>query len=556
MRPLDPRLLKYAKTTRNYMAFATVNGIVTAVILITQAIVLGELLASVFIGGKQFVDVKGQLILLTVLVIIRAISAWFSDYISARSSAAAKSELRMAVLTRSAKLGPAWINSKRSSDLTNTATRGLDALDIYFSRYLPQLVLSAIIPLAVGVAILTQDILSAVIVALTVPLIPFFMALVGWVTQSKVDKQWHSMQALSGHFLDLVSGLPTLKAFNRSRFQATTIKAVGEDYRTSTMGVLRISFLSSLVLELIATLSVALVAVAIGLRLVNGTMQLREGLIVLLLVPEVYLPLRQVGANFHAVAEGLEAANHMFEILEHPLVEEGNDSKISCPEPKKITIANLTYTYPLAQKPALTNLSATFTEGSISVLTGVSGSGKSTALSALLKFFAPNSGSIHVDDLDLANIDTASWRKQAAYLPQNPWLPNGTVRDALLMAGNASDSYLMRICLRAGLDFSDQNQFPSGLDTIVSTSTGLSAGQRRRIALARVFIRDSKVVILDEPTASVDGDTEELVIKAVQEMSAAGKIVIAVAHRPAMISIADQVVQIPEPILTPAGARA
>lgn len=555
MRPLDPRLLKYASTTRNYLAFATVNGIVTAVIVITQAMVLGELLASVFIGGKQFADVKGQLILLTILVIVRAISAWFSDYISARSSAAAKSELRMAVLTRSAKLGPAWINSKRSSDLTNTATRGLDALDIYFSRYLPQLVLSAIIPLAVGVAILTQDILSAVVVALTVPLIPFFMALVGWVTQSKVDKQWHSMQALSGHFLDLVSGLPTLKAFNRSRFQAKTIKSVGDYYRTSTMGVLRISFLSSLVLELIATLSVALVAVAIGLRLVNGTMQLREGLIVLLLVPEVYLPLRQVGANFHAVAEGLEAANHMFEILEHPLVEDGNDSKTSCPEPKKITITNLTYTYPLAQTPALTNLSATFSEGSISVLTGVSGSGKSTALSALLKFFAPDSGSIYIDDLDLANIDTASWRKHVAYLPQNPWLPNGTVRDALLMAGNASDSDLMRICLRAGLDFSDQIQFPRGLETIVSTSSGLSAGQRRRIALARVFIRDSKVVILDEPTASVDGDTEELVIKAVQEMSAAGKIVIAVAHRPAMVSIADQVIQIPEPILTPTGAR-
>jgi thiol reductant ABC exporter CydD subunit len=555
VRPLDPRLLKYASTTRNYLAFATVNGIVTAGIVITQAIVLGELLASVFIGGKQFADVKGQLILLAVLVIVRAISAWFSDYISARSSATAKSELRMAVLTRSAKLGPAWINSKRSSDLTNTATRGLDALDIYFSRYLPQLVLSAIIPLAVGVAILTQDILSAVVVALTVPLIPFFMALVGWVTQSKVDKQWHSMQALSGHFLDLVSGLPTLKAFNRSRFQAKTIKSVGEDYRTSTMGVLRISFLSSLVLELIATLSVALVAVAIGLRLVNGTMQLREGLIVLLLVPEVYLPLRQVGANFHAVAEGLEAANHMFEILEHPLVEDGNDSKTSCPEPKKITITNLTYTYPLAQTPALTNLSATYSEGSISVLTGVSGSGKSTALSALLKFFAPDSGSIQVDGLDLANIDTASWRKHVAYLPQNPWLPNGTVRDALLMAGNASDSDLMSICLRAGLDFSDQIQFPSGLETIVSTSSGLSAGQRRRIALARVFIRDSKVVILDEPTASVDGDTEELVIKAVQEMSAAGKIVIAVAHRPAMVSIADQVIQIPEPILTPTGAR-
>jgi len=555
VRPLDPRLLKYASTTRNYLAFATVNGIVTAVIVITQAILLGELLASVFIGGKQFADVKGQLIMLTILVIIRAISAWFSDYISARSSAAAKSELRMAVLTRSAKLGPAWINSKRSSDLTTTATRGLDALDIYFSRYLPQLVLSAIIPLTVGVAIFTQDVLSAVVVALTVPLIPFFMVLVGWVTQSKVDKQWHSMQALSGHFLDLVSGLPTLKAFNRSKFQAKTIKAVGEDYRTSTMGVLRISFLSSLVLELIATLSVALVAVAIGLRLVNGTMQLREGLIVLLLVPEAYLPLRQVGANFHAVAEGLEAANHMFEILEHPFVQEDNNSKTNCPEPKKITISNLTYTYPLALTPALTNLSATFTEGSISVLTGVSGSGKSTALSALLKFFEPDSGKIQINDLELANLDTATWRKHVGYLPQNPWLPSVTVRDALLMAGKASDSELIRICLRAGLDFSDLNQFPSGLETIVSTSSGLSAGQRRRIALARVLIRDSKVVILDEPTASVDGDTEELVIRAVQEMSAAGKIVIAVAHRPAMISIADHIIQISEPILTPTGAH-
>lgn len=551
MRPLDPRLLKYAKTTRNYMAFATVNGIVTAAIVITQAIVLGELLASVFIGGKQLIDVRGQLFLLVALVIVRAISAWFSDYIAARSSAAAKSELRMAVLSRSAKLGPAWINSKRSSDLTNTATRGLDALDVYFSRYLPQLVLSAIIPLTVGVAILTQDILSALIVGLTVPLIPFFMALVGWFTQSKVDKQWHSMQALSGHFLDLVSGLPTLKAFNRSRFQAQAIRTVGEDYRASTMSVLRISFLSSLVLELIATLSVALVAVAIGLRLVNGTMQLREGLIVLLLVPEAYLPLRQVGANFHAVAEGLEAANHMFEILEHPLVEEDNDSGLTCSEPHKIVFNNISYTYPLAQIPALKNLSASFTAGSVSVLTGVSGSGKSTALSVLLKFFSPDSGMIQVNDIDLTEMKTTSWREHVSYLPQNPWLPNGTVRDALLMAGAVSDSELVSVCARSGLDISDQIQFPNGLDTLISTSSGLSAGQRRRIALARVFIRDSKVVILDEPTASVDGDTEELIIKAVREMSVAGKIVIAVAHRPAMISIADQVIRIPEPVLVP-----
>jgi ABC-type transport system involved in cytochrome bd biosynthesis fused ATPase/permease subunit len=315
------------------------------------------------------------------------------------------------------------------------------------------------------------------------------------------------------------------------------------------MGVLRISFLSSLVLELIATLSVALVAVAIGLRLVNGTLQLREGLIVLLLVPEAYLPLRQVGANFHAVAEGLEAANHMFEILEHPLVEEAQNLGLECEAPNKIVISNLSYTYPLANSPALSNLTATFTAGSVSVITGVSGSGKSTALSALLKFFAPSAGTIQIDDTDLADLNTSSWRRQVAYLPQNPWLPNGTVRDALLMAGEATDSQLVSVCGRAGLDFSDQTQFPNGLETKISTSSGLSAGQRRRIALARVFIRDSKVIILDEPTASVDGDTEELIIQAVQELSATGKIVIAVAHRPAMISVADQVIQLSEPIL-------
>jgi ABC-type transport system involved in cytochrome bd biosynthesis fused ATPase/permease subunit len=214
--------------------------------------------------------------------------------------------------------------------------------------------------------------------------------------------------------------------------------------------------------------------------------------------------LRQVGANFHAVAEGLEAANHMFEILEHPLVEEAQNSGLECEVPDKIVFNNLSYTYPLASSPALSNLTATFTAGSVSVITGVSGSGKSTALSALLKFFAPSAGTIEIDDIDLANINTSSWRRQVAYLPQNPWLPNGTVRDALLMAGEATDSQLVSVCGRAGLDFSDQTQFPNGLETKISTSSGLSAGQRRRIALARVFIRDSKVIILDEPTSGMD----------------------------------------------------
>ena len=552
MRPLDPRLLKYAKTTRKYMAFATVNGIVTAALVIAQALILGELLASVFIGGKQFVDIRPQMWALGAIVVLRAVTSWASDFLAARSSAQAKSELRIAVLRKAEVLGPAWINSKRSSDLTNISTRGLDSLDTYFSRYLPQLILSIVIPLTVGITVLTQDILSAVIIALTIPLIPIFMALIGWVTQNHVDKQWKNLQTLSGHFLDLISGLPTLKAFNRSKAQAETIRKVGTEYRSSTMGVLRISFLSSFALELIATLSVALVAVSIGLRLVSGSMQLREGLIILLLVPEAYLPLRQVGANFHAVAEGLEAANHMFEILERP-VAEIDSRNLTCPAPTLITVSGINFSYPGSEQAVLSEVSTHFKSGEFSVVTGVSGSGKTTLLNLLLKFVTPNSGEVQIDGIDLSLIDTESWRSQVSYLPQIPWLPNGSVRDALLMAGPASDSQLLTACAKAGLNFSDTEAFPFSLDTRISTSSGLSTGQRRRIALARVLLRDSKVVILDEPTASVDGETEGLIVEAIEELKAAGKIVIAVAHHPSVIAIADNVVQISEPKLLEIG---
>lgn len=536
------------------MAFATVNGIVTAALVIAQALILGELLASVFIGGEQFVDIKPQIYILGLLLVARVTTAWISDFVAARSSSQAKSELRQAVLQKSAQLGPAWINANRSSDLTNISIRGLDALDIYFSRYLPQLVLSALIPLAVGIAILTQDLLSAAIVALTIPLIPVFMALIGWVTQTQVDKQWKSMQTLSGHFLDLVNGLPTLKAFNRSKFQVATIQKVGDEYRSTTMGVLRISFLSSFALELIATLSVALVAVSIGLRLVNGSMQLREGLIILLLVPEAYLPLRQVGSNFHAVAEGLEAANHMFEILELP--DPSNDSGITpSPRPELIKATDISFTYPGATTPAISNFSASFKAGQLTAITGVSGSGKTTLLNLLLKFIGPDSGNILVNDAKLSDITNTSWRSQISYLPQSPWLPNGSVREALHMARNSNDLELTNACASAGLDFTDLEIFPLGLDTIISNDSGLSTGQRRRIALARVFLRDSQVIILDEPTASVDGDTEELIAEAVENLRDAGKIVIAVAHRPSIIAIADQVVSLPEPALAKVGSQ-
>lgn len=550
MRPLDPRLLKYAKATRSFLAFSTVNGLVNTALIITQALLLGELLAAVFISGKGLADVSGSLYLLVGLFIARAFSAWLSDVIATKASSQAKSELRKAVVEKTLELGPVWVSSRQSGDLATLSTQGLNALDVYFARYLPQLVLSAAIPLTVGITVLTQDFLSAVIVGLTVPLVPFFMALVGKYSEIKVNNQWQSLQSLSGHFLDLVQGLPTLKVFNRAKRQADAIAKVGDEYRSATMGVLRVSFLSSLVLELISTLSMALVAVSIGLRLVNGQVQLREALIVLFLVPEAYLPLRQMGAQFHAVIDGMGAANRMFEILEAESVAPGGSEKPNIADVKEITLTDVSYSYPNSDQVALSPISFGIKAGQLTAIKGVSGSGKSTLINLLLKFASPETGQIKIGEHDLAQIEPDFWRDQISYFPQSPWLPYGTLRNALLMGKpSANDEEMISALKDVGLDLSNKTDFPLGLDTTISTSSGLSMGQRRRIALARALLQDRQIFILDEPTASLDDETEQLIFGVIQQLAKRNKFVIAVAHRPHLVINADQVIEVLEPEL-------
>jgi ABC-type transport system involved in cytochrome bd biosynthesis fused ATPase/permease subunit len=252
---------------------------------------------------------------LALVIGLRSLTAFFAEWLAHRTAATAMSELRMAAWRHMMSLGPAWLSNQRTGELAQLLVRGIGGLEAYYARYLPQLVLAVVVPLIVGVAILTQDLLAAVIVALTVPLIPVFMILVGWVSQARVDKQWRWLSVLGNHFLDVVEGLPTLKAFNRAQHQVGQIRRVGDEHRQATMGVLRITFLSALVLELLSTLSVALIAVSIGVRLVDGDMTLMAGLSVLILAPEVYLPLRMVGQHFHAAAEGADAADRVFAIM-------------------------------------------------------------------------------------------------------------------------------------------------------------------------------------------------------------------------------------------------
>jgi ABC-type transport system involved in cytochrome bd biosynthesis fused ATPase/permease subunit len=295
VRGFDRRLLTYARSTRAFLIASVVVQSLQAVLIVIQALLIATIIVQAFTEGATLAQVMPRVVQLAVVIGLRALTAFFAEWLAHRTAATAMSELRMAAWRHMMSMGPAWLSNQRTGELAQLLVRGIGGLEAYYARYLPQLVLAVVVPLIVGVAILTQDLLAAVIVALTVPLIPVFMILVGWVSQARVDRQWRWLSVLGNHFLDVVEGLPTLKAFNRAQHQVGQIRRVGDEHRQATMGVLRITFLSALVLELLSTLSVALIAVSIGVRLVDGDMTLMAGLSVLIMAPEVYLPLRMVG---------------------------------------------------------------------------------------------------------------------------------------------------------------------------------------------------------------------------------------------------------------------
>jgi thiol reductant ABC exporter CydD subunit len=424
------------------------------------------------------------------------------------------------------------------------ATRGIDALDAYFARYLPQLFLAVIVPVVVIVAVAWRDWISAAIIALTIPLIPLFMALVGAGTRERMQRQVRILERLSGHFLDVVAGLPTLKVFGRARSQARTIRAVTERYRESAMSTLRITFLSSLILELVATISVALVAVAIGLRLLDGQLSLRTALFALVLAPEAYLPLRELGANYHASAEGMAAAEQVFAVLERPRARRGTRTNFPDPASSRLEVDGLRITYPGRSEPALEGLSMTIEPGEVLALVGPSGCGKSSFLGALLGLVTPASGSVRVGGVDLADLDRDAWWSKLAWVPQRPHLFRASVaRNVSLGRNDASREEISAAISAAGLREAVHN-LPDGLDTVLGDrGAGLSAGERQRVALARAFLRDAPLLLLDEPTASLDGHTERDVLQRLRRL-ARGRTVVLVAHRPALTAMADRVLEL------------
>ncbi len=539
VKPIDPRLLHHARATRLFLAAVVALGLVGALLVIAQAMLIAELVVGGFEDGLTVTELRTPLLLLAAVALGRALVAWLTELAAHRASAAVKSELRGRLLERAARLGPDWLSGQRTGSLVALATRGIDALDDYFARYLPQLGLAVVVPVAVLARIVTEDWVSAAIIVVTLPLIPLFMILIGWATQSRMDRQWQLLSRLSGHFLDVVAGLPTLKVFGRAKAQAESIRTITSDYRRATLRTLRIAFLSSFALELLATLSVALVAVTIGMRLVHGELDLYTGLVVLILAPEAYLPIRQVGAQYHAAAEGLSAAEEIFAVLETEPRTSGTED---APDTLRLELADVTVRHEGRAEPSLDAASLTVEPGETVALVGPSGVGKSTLLNVILGFARPDEGQVRVGGRDLADLDPERWRSRIAWVPQRPHLFAGTIAENVRLARPDADDEAVVAALRDAGAYDFVAALPDGMLTALGEDgAGLSAGQRQRIALARAFLADRPLLLLDEPTASLDGESEAGIVDAVRRL-AAGRTVLLVVHRPALLAVADRVV--------------
>jgi ATP-binding cassette subfamily C protein CydD len=531
VKPLDPRLLRTASAVRTHLLVATGCGAALTGLILLQAWLVSRTVSRAT-GGAGLESLALVIAAVAAVAVARAGLAYGAEAAALRSAARAKSQLRTRLVRHVTSGVP---RDRDAGELATLATRGLDALDDYFARYLPQLVLAALVPTAVLVVMAGADWVSAIVVAVTLPLIPLFLALVGMHTQARTNRQWALLNRLGGHFLDVVEGLPTLALFRRAKTEAALVREVTDRHREATMGTLRVAFLSAFVLEVLATLAVALVAVEVGFRLLYGRLDLETALLVLILAPEAYLPLREVGARFHASMEGIAAAQQVFAVIDERV---GTISGTAAVSTGDIRLRGVTVRYPGRDRPALDALDLTLPAGRTTLVTGPSGAGKSTVLGLLLRFVEPTTGRIVVGDDDLAATEPGGWRRAVAWVPQDPHLFDDT------LAGNIrlGEPDAPMAAVRRAATLAELDEVVAGLPAGFATRLGergarLSAGQRQRVALARAFLRAERsaippLVLLDEPTAHLDPDNAAAVRRAVGRL-VQGRTAVIVTHDPA-----------------------
>jgi thiol reductant ABC exporter CydD subunit len=551
VRGLDTRLSSHTRAVRGLLAADVVIGIATTVLVIAQAVLLADVAARAF-GGASFDAVQTSLLLLVAVVAGRAAAAWGFEVVGRWAAGDVISTLRLDLLEARLRRSPLATEGIPAGEVATTAVDGADALEAMFARYLPQAVLACIAPVAVLVVVASIDLVAAGVMVLTLPLVPLFMWLIGRYTERHARSRWRALTVLSSHFLDVVRGLPTLRAFNRGGAQAERIAVVGDEYRRTTMQTLRVAFLSGAVLELAATLGIALVAVTVGVRLVDGAIGFEPALTVLLLAPELYLPLRNLAAEFHASAEGRAVATRLLDLAEAPAAVTSTGSGLPAPSQAEIVLDAVSFRYPGRPQVVLDGAALTLTPGETVALVGPSGVGKSTVAALLLRFLEADTGRITVDGTDLADCDTAAWRERIAWVPQHPSLFRGTVADNIRLGARSAD--MRAVIEAAALVGADEvvASLPDGYDTLVGEGgRSLSAGERRRIAIARAVLRDAPFLILDEPTADLDREHAQRVADAI-ELHGDGRTVLLIVHRPELVTLADRVVRLRDGRVEPA----
>ncbi|MDR0594395.1 MAG: thiol reductant ABC exporter subunit CydD [Bifidobacteriaceae bacterium] len=556
MKPLDPRLIRHARAARGYMILTAALGVAMSVAVVFQAMVVARVIGTLASGGRTGPGwLPRSLIMVAAIVAVRIGVAWAQERFAHRAAISTIAQLRGAVLRHVVALGPRFEAEGGAAKAAQLATRGLDALDAYFARYLPQLgMVVTVTPILLVVAGFV-DWLSAVIMFLTVPLIPVFMVLIGRLTEAYSARRLRAMTHLGAQVMDLITGLPTLKALGREKGPAARVRELSQAHQKATFATVRIAFLSGAALELIATLSVALVAVSVGLRLQAGRMSLVSGLAIIMIAPEIYLPLRNVGAHFHASASGVAASNRAFDLLSLPLPEVG---RLPAPDLSRAAVVfdAVSVRPPGRDYEAPAGLSFRLEPGSLTALSGPNGAGKSTAVSVLLGLTRPDRGRVLVEPadggpaVDLSDADLAGWWDQIAWVPQRPVLLPGTVLENLLESydqpglGAEVPAALAAAAAAAGFD-TVVDELPEGWQTRIGQGgVGLSVGQRQRLALARAFRRNKPLVILDEPTAHLDPATEAAILDSIALLHRQGRTVLLVAHRPALLGRADREVPV------------
>ena len=541
MSALDPRLVRRARPVRMLLAVDAVLGVAAALLVLAQAALLARVAARGF-TGVPLAGLTLPLVLLVAASAGRALSSWGFEVVGRRAASDVLSQLRLDVVEHRLCDRPAALDAVESADVATAAVAGVDALEATFARYLPQLVLAAVVPIAVIAFAVLIDPLTAGLMLLTLPLVPVFMWLVGRHTERRTRERWETLARLSTHFLDVVRGLPTLRAYNRGAVQAERISAVSDDYRRATMGTLRVAFLSGTVLELAATMGIALVAVTVGVRLVEGGLGFEAGLTVLVLAPELYLPLRNLAAQYHASADGRAVSGRLLDLLDEP--PEVVPGRRRPPDVRAVPIRleAVSFSYPGRLGTVLDRVHLELAPGETVALVGPSGSGKSTLASLLLRLAEPTSGRITVGGVDLAECDARAWRSRIAWVPQHPTLFRGTVADTIRLGdAAASDARVAEAAALAGAA-AFISELPDGYGTIVGDGgRALSAGEVERLALARAFLRDAGLVVLDEPTANLDRRSAELVEDAIDRLRV-GRTVLLVVHSPELTALADRVV--------------